>query len=176
MAKQSLILTVIADDRPGLVGELSAAVSAHRGNWLESSLAQLAGKFAGIVRVEVDELDAGSLQAAVERLPNLRVAVTKAAGASGVLANAAGRRLTLELVGNDRIGIVKEVTAVLAKHAVNVEKLTTRTESGPMSSGMLFRADAELTAPSSLDARTLKIDLEAISNDLMVEIALGEIV
>lgn len=172
MAKQSLILTVIADDRPGLVGELSAAVTAHQGNWLESSLAQLAGKFAGIVRVEVDELNAGSLQAAVERLPHLKVAVTKASGASVP----AGRKLTLELVGNDRLGIVKEVTAVLAKHAVNVEKLSTRTESGPMSSGMLFRADAELTAPSALDARTLKGDLEAISNDLMVEIALGEIV
>lgn len=172
MAKQSLILTVIADDRPGLVGELSAAITAHRGNWLESSLAQLAGKFAGIVRVEVDELDAGSLQAAVERLPNLKVSVTKAAGATA----AAGRRLTLELVGNDRLGIVKEVTAVLARHAVNVEKLATRTESGPMSAGMLFRADAELTAPTTLDARTLKADLEAISNDLMVEIALGEIV
>jgi glycine cleavage system regulatory protein len=172
MANLSLILTVIADDRPGLVGELSAAVSAHRGNWLESSLAQLAGKFAGIVRVEVDELDAGSLQAAVERLPNLKVAVTKAAGAQAT----AGRKLTLELVGNDRLGIVKEVTAVLARHAVNVEKLTTRTESGPMSSGMLFRAEAELTAPAALDARTLKADLEGISNDLMVEMTLGEIV
>lgn len=172
MPKLSLILTVIADDRPGLVGELAAAVSAHRGNWLESSLAQLAGKFAGIVRVEVEEADAGALQAAVECLPNLKVAVTQAAGSP----KAAGRRLTLDLVGNDRIGIVKEVAAVLAKHAVNVEKLATRTESGPMASGMLFRAEAELTAPSALDPRALKADLEAISNDLMVEFSLGEVV
>lgn len=170
MARQSLILTVIADDRPGLVGELSAAISSHKGNWLESSLAQLAGKFAGIVRVEVDDFDAGSLQASVERLPNLRVAVTKA----GATTAAAGRRLTLELVGNDRVGIVKEVTAVLARHSVNVEKLETRTESGPMAAGMLFRAEAELTAPAGLDARVLKGDLEAISHDLMVEIVLGE--
>ncbi|HEY5762055.1 MAG TPA: ACT domain-containing protein [Rhodocyclaceae bacterium] len=170
MSRQSLILTVIADDRPGLVGELSAAVSAHKGNWLESSLAQLAGKFAGIVRVEVDEVDAGSLQATVERLPNLRVSVTRA----GTAAAPAGRRLTLELVGNDRVGIVKEVTAVLARHSVNVEKLETRTESGPMAAGMLFRAEADLTAPAALDARTLKGDLEAISHDLMVEIVLGE--
>jgi glycine cleavage system regulatory protein len=172
MPKLSLILTVIADDRPGLVGELSAAVSAHRGNWLESSLAQLAGKFAGIVRVEVDDADAGALQAAVERLPSLKVAVTLAAGNP----KAGGRRLTLDLVGNDRIGIVKEVAAVLAKHAVNVEKLATRTESGPMASGTLFRAQAELTAPSALDTRALKADLEAISNDLMVEFSLGEVV
>ena len=49
----SLILTVIGDDRPGLVGELSAVISAHQGNWLESSMAQLAGKFSGIVEVGV---------------------------------------------------------------------------------------------------------------------------
>jgi glycine cleavage system regulatory protein len=172
MPRLSLILTVIADDRPGLVGELSAAVSAHRGNWLESSLAQLAGKFAGIVRVEVGESDAVALEAAVGRLPNLAVTVTRAAGTSA----GPGRRLTLELVGNDRIGIVREVAAVLAKHAVNVEKLVTRTESGPMSSGTLFRAEALLTAPPALDTRTLKADLEAISNDLMVEFSLGEMV
>ena len=28
-----LVLTVIGDDRPGLVGELSAAISVHQGNW-----------------------------------------------------------------------------------------------------------------------------------------------
>lgn len=170
MAKQSLILTVIADDRPGLVGELSTAVSSQKGNWLESSLAQLAGKFAGIVRVEVDDLDAGSLQAAVERLPNLRVAVTKAAGSSAP----SGRKLTLDLVGNDRVGIVKEVTGILARHGVNVERLDTRTESGPMGAGMLFRAEAELTAPATLQVRSLQGELEAISHDLMVEIVLGE--
>ena len=68
--------------------------------------------------------------------------------------------------------IIFIITVPVIKHAVNVEKLTTRTESGPMSSGMLFRADADLTAPPALDARMLKADLEAISNDLMVEIAL----
>lgn len=172
MPNRSLILTVVADDRPGLVGELSAAVSAHKGNWLESSLAQLAGKFAGIVRVEVGEADAAPLQAAVERLPNLRVSVTQAPGTTP----APGRKLTLELVGNDRIGIVREVTAVLARHAVNVETLATRAESAPMSSGMLFRAEAALSAPAGLDVRALKTDLEAISNDLMVEMTLGEIV
>ncbi|MBL8502453.1 MAG: glycine cleavage system protein R, partial [Rhodocyclaceae bacterium] len=46
-----LVLTVIGDDRPGLVGELSAAISSHQGNWLESSMSHLAGKFAGIVKV-----------------------------------------------------------------------------------------------------------------------------
>ena len=49
----SLILTVIGDDRPGLVERLSSVVSQHQGNWLESSMSHLSGKFAGIVRMHV---------------------------------------------------------------------------------------------------------------------------
>ena len=62
-----LILTVIGDDRPGLVGELAAVISAHQGNWLESSMAQLAGKFAGIVEVGVDATHADALRLALHR-------------------------------------------------------------------------------------------------------------
>ena len=73
-----LVLTVIGDDRPGLVGELSAAISAHQGNWLESSMAQLAGKFAGIVEVSVDAAQADALRDALGRLAGLKVTVESA--------------------------------------------------------------------------------------------------
>lgn len=166
-----LVLTVIGDDRPGLVGELSAAISAHQGNWLESSMAQLAGKFAGIVKVGVPAAQAAALQAALAALTGLRitceaVAATPAAGR--------GRRLRLALVGHDRIGIVREVSQVLAQHAVNVESLETRTSSAPMSAELLFHAEAELTAAPELDAGALTRELERISNDLMVDITLDE--
>ena len=49
----NLVLTVIADDKPGLVESLSQTIAANSGNWLESSMSQLAGKFAGILRVSV---------------------------------------------------------------------------------------------------------------------------
>jgi glycine cleavage system regulatory protein len=84
------------------------------------------------------------------------------------------RRLRLALVGNDRIGIVREVTQVLAHHAVNVENLETHTSSAPMSADILFHAVAELTAAASLDATALTRELERISNDLMVDITLDE--
>ena len=173
MANVSLILTIIADDRPGLVGQLSSVVSAHQGNWLESSMSQLAGKFAGILRVDVAAANAIALEAAINALPDLQVVVQTT---SAEIAKPHGRRLTLSLVGHDRIGIVREVTQVLVRHGLNVESLNTFVESAPMSADLLFHADAELTAPSALDARALKGDLESISNDLMVDITLGEIV
>ena len=171
MADSHLILTVIGDDKPGLVEELATAISAHGGNWLESSMAQLSGKFAGIVEVAVP----------ADKIPELRIALAKLAGlkVSAEVAAAAksapgGRRLTLNLVGHDRIGIVKDVSQVLARHAVNVEDLQTRTSSAPMSAEILFHCEAELTAAPDFNARELKAALEKLSDDLMVDIALGE--
>jgi glycine cleavage system regulatory protein len=171
MADQFLILTVIGDDRPGLVGELSAAISTHQGNWLESSMSHLAGKFAGIVKVAVPDDQADALKTALSALKGLKVAAERSAGEKSAMA---GRRLKLSLVGHDRIGIVREVSQVLARHAVNVEDLITRTASAPMSAEIMFHADIELLASRDLDASALTTELERISNDLMVDINLDE--
>ena len=168
---ESLVLTVIGDDRPGLVGELSAVISAHGGNWLRSSMAQLAGKFAGIVEVEVAADTAEALQQALDRLAGLRVTAARAQAPKSA---PPGRRLKLALVGHDRVGIVREVSQVLANHAVNVESLETNTSSAPMSAAVLFHALAELTAAPGLDAGALTRELERISHDLMVDITLDE--
>lgn len=165
-----LILTVIGDDRPGLVGELAAAISAHQGNWLESSMSRLAGKFAGIVKVAVPAQGEAVLKTALAGVSGLKVTCESSADQ----APAGGRRLKLALVGHDRIGIVREVSQVLARHAVNVEELTTYTSSAPMSAETMFHADAQLLAGAGLDARQLTADLEQISNDLMVDITLDE--
>ncbi len=171
MSDTYLILTVIGNDRPGLVEELATAVSAHEGNWLEASLAHLSGKFAGIVRVAVAAEKLEALKAALAQLRGLKVSAEIALEEKSA---PAGRRFTLELVGHDRIGIVREVSQVLARHAVNVEELATHTSSAPMSAELLFNAQAELLAAPDFDVRAMKADLERISNDLMVDISLGE--
>ena len=171
MADQHLILTVIGDNRTGLVEELATAISAHAGNWLEASMAHLSGKFAGIVKVAIASGNVEALKASLAGLSGLKVSTAVASGEKSALA---GRRLTLNLVGHDRIGIVKEVSQVLARHAVNVEELVTHTSSAPMSAEILFHCQAELFASPDFNARTLKSELEKLSDDLMVDITLGE--
>ena len=166
----SLVLTVIGDDRPGLVEQLATAISAHQGNWLESSMSNLSGKFAGIVCVSIADEQVAALEAALAALPGLRVRSEIALPAT----SPAGRRLKLSLVGHDRIGIVREVSQILARHAINVEDLSTHTASAPMSAGVLFHASAELTASATLDVRQLTGDLEQLSDELMVDITLDE--
>jgi glycine cleavage system regulatory protein len=171
----SLVLTVIGDDRPGLVEELATAISLHGGNWLESSMSHLAGKFAGIVCVSVDGGNIEALKSALAALAGLRVAAEASAEREAQALAAPGqRRLKLSLVGHDRIGIVREVSQVLARHAINVEALNTHTASAPMSADILFHANAELTASAALDATALTAELEQLSNELMVDITLDE--
>lgn len=170
----SLVLTVIGDDRPGLVEQLANVISRHQGNWLDASMSHLAGKFAGIVRIGVAETELAALQASLAALPGLRVSGEVSATDNLAPRPAGLRRLKLTLVGHDRIGIVREVSQVLARHSINVESIATHTSSAPMSATTLFHATAELTAAPTLDASELTADLERLSNDLMVDIALDE--
>lgn len=169
---QQIVLTLLGDDRPGLVEKVAGVIAAHGGNWTESSMAQLAGKFAGILKVEMPADKAHALKAELDAIPALKV-IVESASVGGNLPDRS-RRLSFSLVGHDRVGIVREISQVFARHGVNVERLETYTSSAPMSSELLFHAEAELKADDGLDARALQADLERISSDLIADINLDE--
>lgn len=169
-----LVLTVIARDEPGLVEMLSLAVSDHGANWLGSHMARLAGEFAGIVEVSVPEETRHALQGALRDLESrgLRIQIAEA---GGLPAGAPPlRTLELDLVGNDRPGIVREISRALARRGVNVDELETGCESAAMSGDVLFRAHARLQLPESVTVEELRGDLERIAADLMVDLHLEE--
>lgn len=164
----SLVMTVIGPDRPGLVESLSNLVTEHGGNWLESRMAQLAGQFAGILHVEVPAAQATALQNALLGIQGLSVTLANAEPAA-VQAGACTARL--EVVGQDRPGIVQRIATTLAAAGVNVEDLQTGRESAPMSADMLFKAQARVQIPSGVTLEDLRDRLEAVSDDLMVDLA-----
>ena len=61
----TLVLTLIGDDRAGLVNAVAEVVARHGGNWERSQMAELAGKFAGIVLVTVPDDSVDALVSAV---------------------------------------------------------------------------------------------------------------
>ncbi|GAB3630325.1 glycine cleavage system protein R [Pandoraea terrae] len=167
----SLILNVVGPDRPGLVNAIADQAAAAGANWLESRLANLAGQFAGIVHLQVPEAQVETLKAGLQALETqgLRVFVTQG-GTSG--APAAARLLQLDLVGQDRPGIVKEISHVLYSRGVSIEELTTECVDGSMAGGTLFRASARLQVPGNVSTEELRHVLESLANDLMVDVAL----
>jgi glycine cleavage system regulatory protein/folate-dependent phosphoribosylglycinamide formyltransferase PurN len=169
----SLVVTVIGPDRPGIVSKLSAQAQRFGANWAGSRMASLAGQFAGIVHFEVPPENAEALAAALRELESadLRVVIARSAGAQ---APAGRREVKLELVGHDRPGIVRDLSGSLAERGVSIEELHTEIVSGAMSAEHLFKVKALLLVPKSVSNDELRRSLEALANEMMVDIALGE--
>lgn len=163
----SLVLTVIADDKPGIVEQVAAVVREHQGNWLESRMATMAGKFAGILRIDIADDRSNALLDALAALQSQGIEVRAERGSADSTTTV---HLTLSVIGNDRPGIVQEVSAVLARHHVNVQELITGCFAAEMSATPTFRAEAELEVPEDFDQDSLADDLESLSDELMVEI------
>ena len=168
----TFILTVVGDDRPGLVSAVSTPISDHGASWESSQMSRLAGKFAGIVLVTVPD---GKLDALVEDLmtlndQGLKVVVERAEDP----VEPESQRLTLELLGDDHPGIVSEISASLATRQVSIEELSTDVREAPMSGGTLFEARAVLKAPLDASTEELRSLLEGLANELMVEIRLSD--
>ena len=170
--RTSLILTVIGDDKPGIVEQLSDRVLASGANWEESRMARLAGKFAGLLRVSVDPAHADALAASLRALAPAGLTVVAEPSAQGDPAQA--RTIVLDLIGNDRPGIIRDIARVLAQHQVNIEELETDVTSAAMSGEPLFRARASLRVPPGITIDRLRSVLEALAGELMVDLRLAE--
>jgi glycine cleavage system regulatory protein len=168
----TFILTVIGDDRPGLVSAISAPINAHGASWERSQMSRLAGKFAGIVLVSVADARLDVLVADLEALNAQGLHVTLERTDEPV--EPESQRLHLELLGADHPGIVAEISASLAERQVSIEELSTDVLDAPMAGGTLFEARAVLRAPPTTSTDELRSMLEGLADELMVEIRLSD--
>ena len=81
----------------------------------------------------------------------------------------------LDIIGQDRPGIIRELSHALASFGVNVEELHTECVSAAMSGETLFKAGARLQLPEGCDLAALKKDLEKIAADLQVDVSFAEL-
>lgn len=165
----SLVITLIGPDRPGLVSALAARAADCGANWMESNLAQLAGKFAGIVRLEIAEAEAGNLEAALRELETEGLSLTIERGIAP-RTDSPHHATVVELVGHDRPGIVRAISAVFARHNASIDRLETVCESASFSGEPLFRARIDVHLPGSVQPAIVQGELEALANELMVDI------
>ncbi|MBM9461532.1 amino acid-binding ACT protein [Nocardioides sp. zg-536] len=178
-----LVLTVVGDDRAGLVETLADTVAEHGGNWERSELAELAGAFAGIVLVSVpaDRVDAllaalGGLEGLLRVVPHQGTAPSATTGATGSTAGAEAVQsasMTFTVLGNDRPGIVRDITAALNRHGLSVDRFTSRTLQAPMAGGVLFEATVEAHGPSDVDVHAATAALELLAGEIQVDLTLG---
>ncbi len=166
-----LVLTVAGTDRAGLVKALADVIATHGGNWERSELSELAGVFAGVVLVSVPDGAEKALTGALNELDGL-LRVTAQSGAASAPAESEPA-LTFTVLGNDRPGIVRDVTTVLEQHAVSIDRFESRTLDAPMAGGVLFEATAVVRMPEEADAASVTAALERLAGEIQVDLTLG---
>ena len=164
----SLIITILGPDRSGLVKSLSEILNRFQGNWTESRMSHLAGKFAGILQISVPTDNVDELTTALQALQSdgLQVSIEKAEQGN----TTATKVLSLELLGQDRPGIIHDITEQLARLNVNIEELESQVKEASMSGGTLFCAQLKLGLPENVTTEAVQDSLESMSDQFMVDI------
>lgn len=163
-----MIFTLVGRDKTGLIDSLAQTVFDMNGNWLGSHFSQMAGHLAGFVEIDLPEEKHELLIEVFTRHPDLQIQLV-----SGIENQESDyETVKIAVTGNDKTGIVQELTAALNQFNINIIKLVTSCESAPNWGGTLFKANATVQISKGFDLDPLKEALEEIANDLVVDIDL----
>ena len=169
----SLVVSIVGADRHGIVSLLADRAQRFGANWAASRLTRLATEFAGTVHFEVPRENADALANALRGLESsgLQIVIARSDGAK---VPDSLRSVELELVGEDRLGIVSRLTKILAERSVSIESLHTEIIRSGVSGKQTFKIEAHLLVPAALSVDALRLELGTLASEMMVDIALGE--
>jgi len=169
--QEHLVLTVTSHDKPGVIEAIAQSISAHNGNWLESKLAQLAGKFVGVIRVSIQTEHVQPLETSLQALHGKGIYVVSEIEGLTENLKKLGHSASFHALGPDRQGIIKELSSAFASHHINVEELDTTLSSMPYSGEPLFEASGRILMPDAQNIDDLHSHLDEIANDLGIDIS-----
>ena len=164
-----LVVSFIGEDRPGIIDEMSQCIKAADASWAASRLCRLAGKFSGILLIEVKP---GQVQALTETLKAMSKGALTLLVENGNDEETLVADTSIQVVGNDRPGIVKDIAGIFAAEGINVIELKTDVNSAPMSGTHLFEAIFKIAEKDANKREAVCSRIEALASDLMVEIKL----
>lgn len=161
---KQIVITIVGKDQSGLVEAVSNIVMNHNGNWLASNLSHLGGYFAGIVQVEVPDEQLSPLITALTPIEHVTIEEDEFELTEG------SQELNFVITGNDRPGIVNELSAIIKHKGANIVQFTSSQQSAPNWGVPLFNAVATVELPNGMEKEVVVEALESIANDLIIDI------
>ena len=165
---KSILISVLGDDKPGLLDSLSEIIVSNDGDWVESNMSTVEAKFAGILRVNVPAKNSKKL---IKELTSSKLGLQIACEETVPVKLSDYKSYNIELIGQNHVGIINQLSHVLTYDLkANVEGIKTEIIDASMSGEQLFKAQINLHLPTSIDERLIKDKLELIADEMMVEI------
>jgi len=163
---KSLVITLIGEDKPGIVDRVAKAVRNNQGNWLGSQFSHMAGQFAGFVEVTVATDHSQQLVMDLKTISGLHIHAVDTQSHNEQKHEVAN----FSIMGNDKPGIVNEITSVLQQFNVNILEFNSECVSAPNWGNLMFQAAFTVAIPESVELDDIQSALEDIANDLVVDI------
>ena len=167
-----LLLSVSSQDKPGVIESISSCIQSCNASWLESRLAHLSGKFVGVIRIRLDESKSSNLKLSLQKLEEQGIYVSVEKPKDNNTATETVKTAKFSAIGPDRTGIVKEIASAFARKGINIEELETNLSSMPYSGEPIFEAIGLLSLPADINIKQLMDKMDAIANDLGINLDL----
>ncbi len=177
--KQWYALSAIGKDRPGIVADLAEVIFEFGCNLEDSSMTRLGGEFAVLLLFSGGGGDLDTrLSNAFKRLEwerRLTVFFRSIDGPPGPYGDSE-RRHVYELLatGVDRAGLVARVCRVLAERDATIRQMKTYSRPEAESGTPLYTMQIELGLSAADERDELERALDAIAEELKIDISLGE--
>lgn len=165
---QQMLLTLIGKDKPGLLDTVAQQVFAAGGNWQKSNFAHLAGHFAGFAEIQLPHEQQQALLDQLARHDELQIELV-----AGEASDTPTRQAEVSILGNDKPGIVQELSSVLRQFDLNIISFESQLQSAPNWGSALFKGQAKVAIPQEFSLDELRDALQALADDLIVEIELA---
>ena len=164
----SLAITVVGHDRPGIIARTAEVLSAYRMNLEDSSMTLLRGHFAMTLICAGTAAAADVEQAIVAAMdPSLAVTVRSVPNEDERVPVGSTHLVTVH--GADRLGIVARLAGTIAEAGGNITDLTTRL------TGPLYVLAAEVDLPPAADAGALRAALARAGRELGVDVTVRRV-
>ena len=167
---QSLIISALGSDRPGIVSEISGVITSHGGNVEESNMSRLGSDFTIIMLVSVAPDWVESLEVALQSINELTI-ISKPTETQEAKE---GIQCQIDLSGADNEGIVKVLSKYLVGKSINILEMQTHITNAPVTGTPLFNLKAITTIPKSLNLTDIQSEINQIAQKLGIEITFNQ--
>jgi glycine cleavage system transcriptional repressor len=174
MNRARLLVTAAGPDRIGFVDEITGVLLHHGANIEESRMARLAGDFAALMLVTLNEEQVELLLKALESLRSraMDVSARRLLGQPELFREY--RVYLISVTGADHEGIIRNIAHELTQMGINIAELESDVDNAPTTGTPLFNMKAVLQVPPDLAISEVRASLSRTAAEMSVSILLKE--